>query len=564
MQQIHKKLTPGRTLPRSVEEVGSISMLEYLSKSGGYRNQKTLGLIQWILGHAVDAAAQDDFAGVKEIIALLAMAIEQANYDNGEWSVAYLISLHEEPPIQLFQERAAAIMATGRPFSPLIPPVWSAATLSYIRDMEVLANKKPEAKKGPVSEAPEAGPDLTDLHLNGRKEALYIYCTDRSDFYHQFAVTEAKAAANAVGPPVTAADVADLDAYSELLSREACRRKVKRSREVEGDQLHLMNEPSETKRASLLSDDIFICFKSLFQGDHGGVEFATASHESVLQSQGLLSSSTRLVANSPFRGGPLADGLVIDDYFAISREPRRQAPEQSAAARCFSLSQAVYKEYDLIGSPQKDVTGEKRAKVIGAEINSNDHAARRGITSVGSPIGKRLSLSWVTFQTQLGNVLALRALTLLFIARRYGVPALGVLLLKEDPRALHCWNIQCLLEEPLKNVEAINKVLQLFGRRLYEAALAEISKSAKAKMLEERTQAMACEAALREGAAERLEHEKAVAKRFEELQTASEADKASAAAARAEDQNAHEARTFGQNAEAWVCGRVTRLQMRHD
>ena len=82
MQQIHKKLSPGRMQPRSVEEVGSISMLEYLSKSGGYRNQKTLGLIQWILGHAVAAAAQDDFAGVKEIIALLAMAIEQANYDS--------------------------------------------------------------------------------------------------------------------------------------------------------------------------------------------------------------------------------------------------------------------------------------------------------------------------------------------------------------------------------------------------------------------------------------------------------------------------------------------------
>ncbi|CAK9053796.1 Sodium channel protein 60E [Durusdinium trenchii] len=419
MQQIHKKLTPGRTLPRSVEEVGSISMLEYLSKSGGYRNQKTLGLIQWILGHAVDAAAQDDFAGVKEIIALLAMAIEQANYDNGEWSVAYLISLHEEPPIQLFQERAAD------------------------------------------------------------QDAICCIFENYSAFASEFCDFDI-AAANAVGPPVTAADVADLDAYSELLSREACRRKVKRSREVEGDQLHLMNEPSETKRASLLSDDIFICFKSLFQGDHGGVEFATASHESVLQSQGLLSSSTRLVANSPFRGGPLADGLVIDDYFAISREPRRQAPEQSAAARCFSLSQAVYKEYDLIGSPQKDVTGEKRAKVIGAEINSNDHAARRGITSVGSPIGKRLSLSWVTFQV-LGYL--------------EGLETLGIKL---------GWNIQCLLEEPLKNVEAINKVLQLFGRRLYEAALAEISKSAKAKMLEERTQAMACEAALREGAAERL------------------------------------------------------------
>ncbi|CAK9070424.1 unnamed protein product, partial [Durusdinium trenchii] len=184
-----------------------------------------------------------------------------------------------------------------------------------------------------------------------------------------------------------------------MLSREANEKKVKRTREVEGDQLHLLREPSDKKRASLLSDEIFICFKSLFQGDHGGVEFATASHESVLQSQGLLSRSTRLVANRPFRGGPLADGLVIDDYFAISREPRRLAPEQSAAARCFSQSQAVYKKYDLIGSPQKDVIGEKRARVIGAEINSNDHAARRGITSVGSPIGKRLSLSWVTFST---------------------------------------------------------------------------------------------------------------------------------------------------------------------
>ena len=249
-----------------------------------------------------------------------------------------------------------------------------------------------EAKvQGPSRHLP-AGPDLTDLHLNGRKEALRIYSTDRSDFYHQFAVTDAKA-----GPSVTADDVADLHAYSEMLSREANERKVKRTREVEGDQLHLLHEPVGKKRASLLNDEIFICFKS-FQGDHGGVEFATASHESVLQSQGLLSSSIWLVANRPFNGGSLADGLVIDDYFAISREPRRQAPELSAAARCFSKSQAVYKKYDLIGSPQKDVKGETRARVIGAELNSNDHAARCGITSVGSPIGKRLSLSWVTFQ----------------------------------------------------------------------------------------------------------------------------------------------------------------------
>ena len=81
--------------------------------------------------------------GTKDIIAL---PVEQVNFDNGDWSVAYLISLMEEPPIQLFQKRSAAITSTGRPFSPLMPPVWTATTLSYIKDMEVLANKKPEGK----------------------------------------------------------------------------------------------------------------------------------------------------------------------------------------------------------------------------------------------------------------------------------------------------------------------------------------------------------------------------------------------------------------------------------
>ena len=111
MQQVHKRLHPGRALPRSEAELGAVSMVEYLEKSGGYKNQKTLGLIQWILAHAVDAAAQEDFAGTKEILALLAMSVEQANYDGGDWSVAYLVSLHEDPPIQLFQERSMQVSA---------------------------------------------------------------------------------------------------------------------------------------------------------------------------------------------------------------------------------------------------------------------------------------------------------------------------------------------------------------------------------------------------------------------------------------------------------------------
>lgn len=169
MQQIHKRISPGRALPKSEAELGHLSMVEYLEKAGGYKQQKSLGLIQWILAHAVDAAAQDDFAGVKEIIALLAMSVEQANYDNGDWAVAYLVSLHEDPPIQLFQERSMQVSTTSRPFSPLIPPTWTATTLSYIKDIEVLASKKPDSGKKAAVAQKDPGADGSPVGSPKRK-----------------------------------------------------------------------------------------------------------------------------------------------------------------------------------------------------------------------------------------------------------------------------------------------------------------------------------------------------------------------------------------------------------
>lgn len=109
------------------------------------------------------------------------MTIEQANYNNGDCAVAFLISFHEEAPFQLFQERTAAITSTGRPFSPLIPPTWTATTLRYIRDMEILANKKPDPQKGgnpnadPVSsqgahsESPEINPSSQSARSMGKR-----------------------------------------------------------------------------------------------------------------------------------------------------------------------------------------------------------------------------------------------------------------------------------------------------------------------------------------------------------------------------------------------------------
>ena len=147
-------------------------LLAYLKESGGYKNQRSLGLIQWILAHAIDAIAQQDVQGAKneDVLALLAMSIEQANYDGGDWSVAYLVSLHEDPPIQLFQERSMQVSSTSRPFSPLIPPSWTATTLSYIKDLEVLANKKPDLQKKNTSPAQkDPGSDASPTGSTKRK-----------------------------------------------------------------------------------------------------------------------------------------------------------------------------------------------------------------------------------------------------------------------------------------------------------------------------------------------------------------------------------------------------------
>lgn len=59
--------------------------------------------------------------------------------------------------------------------------------------------------------------DLVDLRLDASSQTLRIYCADRSDFYHQFHMTDAKASADTAGPPILEDEVVKLPAYAEML-----------------------------------------------------------------------------------------------------------------------------------------------------------------------------------------------------------------------------------------------------------------------------------------------------------------------------------------------------------
>ena len=146
MQQLHKKLHPSRPIPKSEGETGHLSFLEYLEKTGGYKNARESGLLMWLLGHVIDALAVEDLHMAKERVAL---------------SVAFLLSLASEPPLQMFQEKSSVVSPFGQPFAGLVPPPWAATVLSYIKELEVLSNKKADQivpKKKKNAESEEASP----------------------------------------------------------------------------------------------------------------------------------------------------------------------------------------------------------------------------------------------------------------------------------------------------------------------------------------------------------------------------------------------------------------------
>eukprot|EP00435_Cladocopium_sp_Y103_P029345 s317_g7.t1 len=151
-QQIFKKLHPSRLLPKTEDELSQsqLSLLTYLERYGGYKGQKEAGLCMWILAHAMDAAASNDFYATKEFLALAVMGLEQSVFDAGDWSLAYVLTLAEDPPSTMFVERMSSLTAASRPFSPLVPPSLASTNLSYIKELEVLSTRRIETrpKKG--------------------------------------------------------------------------------------------------------------------------------------------------------------------------------------------------------------------------------------------------------------------------------------------------------------------------------------------------------------------------------------------------------------------------------
>ena len=143
---------------------------------------------------------------------------------------------------------------------------------------------------------------------------------------------------------------------------------------------------------------LYPCFRSLFQGDHLGVEFALRSHEVLLQDADLLLPSRRLLGHHLVPGGGRWEALIIDDYFCIGAEPVGQSPLNSFAFAALAKARTAYERHGLEGSPEKDVEAQPIFKAAGAEVISTLEACRLGVASVAAPMAKRIALSSLTLR----------------------------------------------------------------------------------------------------------------------------------------------------------------------
>lgn len=144
-QAVSRRMSPTSPAPRDLKETASVSMVEYWERYGGYGQSRELGMIQWSLAHVYDAMAREDHGAMRDHLALTIAMVDQANQDGGSWQLAWLLRLLDDPPANLWINRASTATGSRRPFSPLVAQSWATVALAYLKETEILTNRKNEA-----------------------------------------------------------------------------------------------------------------------------------------------------------------------------------------------------------------------------------------------------------------------------------------------------------------------------------------------------------------------------------------------------------------------------------
>ena len=153
-------------------------MCQYLERFGGYAGQRETGYTMWCLAHVMDCLTEQDYAGAQEFLALTFVALDQSSLDHGKWDFAWLLTLLEEPPAQLFHGRGTSANPRARAFSPLSPVGWTTCALQYLKGVDLITTRRLGSQKAAPTSPPVLGsqkPTLTSWSVPRPSRAWFRY-----------------------------------------------------------------------------------------------------------------------------------------------------------------------------------------------------------------------------------------------------------------------------------------------------------------------------------------------------------------------------------------------------
>ncbi|CAE7398354.1 folD [Symbiodinium sp. CCMP2592] len=134
-----------RMAPAGVGSTEPFSLCRYFERYGGFGRQRDQGLVAWQVAIAFDLLMEGHHKGASDTLALLALFLDQQALD-GSSQVAWLMTLLQDPPQALFRDGPVSPGVGTQPFSPLADQKWVTSALGFLREMDLIAAKRAEAK----------------------------------------------------------------------------------------------------------------------------------------------------------------------------------------------------------------------------------------------------------------------------------------------------------------------------------------------------------------------------------------------------------------------------------
>ena len=138
-----------RMAPAGVGSTEPFSLCRYLERYGGYARQRDNALVAWQVAIALDLVLSGQTNGAADVLSLLAVYLDQLTLDGGSTTVAWLLTLQQDPPQTLFTEPMVVPGMGPQPFTPLAEQRWVTSALGYLREMDTIAARRLEAKPKP-------------------------------------------------------------------------------------------------------------------------------------------------------------------------------------------------------------------------------------------------------------------------------------------------------------------------------------------------------------------------------------------------------------------------------